>query len=71
MAKLIKKIELRCSDKEKNRVKFLADRYAGGNVSLYLIYAALNIDRKKISPKDVKGYSNRRKKGREKEQPRP
>lgn len=59
-----KKIELRCTEMEKNRIKWLADRYADGNVSLYMIYAALNMPRKKIFPNDMKGFSDRRKKER-------
>lgn len=52
--KLSKKIELRCSDYEKIRIKWLADKYAGGNISLWLIYAAINAPRKKIDQSDIR-----------------
>ncbi len=55
------KFQIRLTEFEKNRLKWLADMYAEGNISLYIIYAALNIDRKKIKPNDLKGYSKRRK----------
>ncbi|MCK5608289.1 hypothetical protein KAR91_40785 [Candidatus Pacearchaeota archaeon] len=54
------KLQIRLTEYEKNRIKWLADKYANGNMSLYLIYAALNIDRRKIRPDDVKGFSKRK-----------
>lgn len=62
---LIKKIEIRVSEFEKNRIKFLADQYANGNVSLFLIYHGLNSTRKEINAEDLLEYSKRRKKGPE------
>lgn len=60
---LIKKIEIRVSEFEKNRLQWLADKYANGNVSLYLIYHGMNAPRKEIDPKNLLEYSKRRKKG--------
>jgi len=62
---LTTKIDIRVSQFEKNRIKWLADKYANGNVSLYLIYHAMNAPRKEVDPKDLKEFSNRRKKGPE------
>jgi len=60
---LTEKIEIRVSEFEKNRLKWLAQKYAGGNVSLYMIYHAMNAERKEISPENISEYSKRRKKG--------
>lgn len=59
---LTEKIEIRVSEFEKNRIKFLADKYAKGNVSLFLVYHGLNSIRKEIDSDDVAEYSKRRKK---------
>jgi len=58
---LTEKIEIRVSEFEKNRIKWLAQKYANGNVSLYLIYHGMNAPRKEISPESLKEYSKRRK----------
>jgi len=60
---LTEKIEIRVSEFEKNRIRWLAKKYANGNVSLYLIYHAMNAVRKEIDPDHLKEYSLRRKKG--------
>jgi hypothetical protein len=53
-------IQIRVSVYEKHRLKWLAKKYADGNLSLYLIYAALNIDRKRIKPNDIKDSKRNR-----------
>ena len=58
---LTEKIEIRVSEFEKNRLKWLANKYANGNVSLYLIYHGMNAPRKDINPEHLKEYSDRRK----------
>ena len=58
---LTEKIEIRVSEFEKNRLKWLANKYANGNVSLYLIYHGMNAPRKEIDPDHLKEYSQRRK----------
>lgn len=59
---LTEKIEIRVSEFEKNRIKWLAKKYAGGNVSLYMIFHAIHAIRKEIKIDDLKEYSKRRKK---------
>jgi hypothetical protein len=45
-------IKFRASDKERNRIRFLAEQYAGGNSSMWLVYAALNAPRRfLVSPR--------------------
>lgn len=39
------------TEKEMNRIQWLADIYAGGNLSLWLRHAALNADRKFLVPR--------------------
>lgn len=56
-------IHIRVSEFEKNRIKFLADKYANGNISLFLIYHGINAIRKNIDENDLINYSKRRKKG--------
>lgn len=41
----VKKFQLRMTEKEWNRVKILAEYYAGGNVSAWLIHGGLNAPR--------------------------
>ena len=60
---LTEKIEIRVSPFEKNRIKWLADKYANGNMSLYLIYHGMNAPRKEVSADHLEEYSKRRKKG--------
>ena len=55
-------IHIRVSEFEKNRLQWLSNKYADGNLSLYLIYHAMNAPRKKIDPENLKEYSNRHKK---------
>lgn len=43
--KKLSRIDVRMTEKEKNRIKMLADRFAGGNVSLWITYAALECPR--------------------------
>lgn len=53
MTKLDKKIEIRVSESEKNRIKFLADKFCDGNMSRWIVYAALNVARKKVKKYDL------------------
>ena len=58
-------IHIRVSTFEKNRLKWLADNYAGGNLSLWIVYASLNIDRSQIKPHHLyESKRNRSKKER-------
>lgn len=54
-------IILRVSEFHKNRLKGLAKMYAGGNLTLYLLYNGLNATRKHITKADLH-RPNRRKK---------
>lgn len=56
------KIEIRVSEFEKNRIKWLAKKYANGNMSLYMIYHAMNAPRKNINPEYIEEFSKRRNK---------
>ena len=47
--KLIERIELRVSRQEKNLIKMLAQLYAGGNVSAYIVDRVINTNRKFIN----------------------
>lgn len=50
------KVQFRISEYEKNKIKMFAAKYAGGNLSAWLIYAAMNAPRKflqeNIEPKE-------------------
>lgn len=59
---LTEKIEVRVSEFEKNRLRWLANKYANGNLSLYVIYHAMNAPRKEINPEYLKEFSKRNKK---------
>lgn len=59
---LTEHIHIRVSEFEKNRLQWLADKYANGNLSLYMIYHAMNAPRKEIDPENLKEYSSRHKK---------
>lgn len=60
--KLNEVIQIRVSDFEKNRLKFLAEKFANGNLSLWIIYCALNAPRKKLKFDELE-ESSRKKKG--------
>ena len=65
MENLNEYLHIRVSTFEKNRLKWLADHYAGGNLSLWIIYASLNIDRGEIEPHNLlESKRNRSKKAR-------
>ena len=51
--KLTVRIDVRASEYEKNFIKGLAKLYAHGNVSLFMIYAALNCNRKNIDENEL------------------
>lgn len=53
-SKRIENIRIRVTEKEKHRIKILADLYAGGNVTAWLIHGALNAPRKKLTLEDVR-----------------
>lgn len=63
--KLTEKIEIRVTEYEKNFIKGLADLYAQGNVSLFMVYAAFNSDRKMLKEDDLAESNRRLRKGRE------
>lgn len=45
---LDQKIEARCTKFEKSKIKFLAKIYAKGNMSLFVIYSALNMPKENL-----------------------
>jgi hypothetical protein len=48
------RIDLRLSSMAKNRIQWLADMYAGGSMTKWIVYASLNCNRKFIVPnKDI------------------
>ena len=67
MENLNEYIHIRVSVHEKNRIKFLAYKFAEGNVSLYMVYAALNMKREFIKPKALKESKRRRVRGPKKD----
>jgi hypothetical protein len=67
MENLTDYIHIRVSKFEKNRLKWLADKYANGNLSLWIIYASLNIDRSMIDNKALN--ESKRNRGRKKTSP--
>lgn len=44
-------IKIRCTEAEKQKITFLAKTYAGGNMSAWLLWAAINAPRKFLKPK--------------------
>ena len=42
------KIESRCTKFEKAKIRFLAKKYANGNMSLLLIYSAMNVPQENL-----------------------
>ena len=64
MENLTEQIHIRVSRHEKNRLKWLANKYADGNISLWMIYASLNMNREFIKPKDLKESKRKRVRGR-------
>jgi len=45
------KIQLRVTEFQKNRIKMLADKYAGGCVTTWMMHGALNAPRKFLAGK--------------------
>ena len=64
MEKLNEYIHIRVSTYEKNRIKWLANRFAGGNISLWMVYASLNLNREFINPEVLKESKRKRVRGR-------
>ena len=62
--KLTERIEIRVSPYEKNFIKGLAKLYAKGNVSLFLVYAAFNSERKFLEEDDLNKSKRSTRKGR-------
>jgi len=62
--KLSERVEIRLSPYEKNFIKGLANLYAGGNISLFLVYAAFNSDRKMLGENDLRESNRSLRKGR-------
>lgn len=44
-------IQIRTTEFEKNRIKLLADKYAGGNISAWVIHGAMNAPRRFLKRK--------------------
>lgn len=51
MIKREKRFEIRCTEKEMNRLKILAREYTGGNVSRYILHQALHATPTYLVPK--------------------
>ena len=64
MENLNEYIHIRVSRFEKNRLKHLADKYAEGNISLWVIYASLNMQREFITPEKLQESKRNRVRGR-------
>lgn len=62
--KLTEQINIRMTRYEKNFIKGLADLYAQGNVSLFMVYAAFNSDRKMLGEDDLRESKRSIRKGR-------
>lgn len=45
LGKTLTQLQIRLTHQEKNRIKALASIYAGGNMSLWMIYGALSAPR--------------------------
>lgn len=52
--KLTEILHIRVSEIEKNRIKFLAEKFANGNISLWVTYCALNAPREKLDHEHLK-----------------
>lgn len=57
--KLTEIVKVRVSTQEKNRLRWLADHYAGGNLSLWLVYAGLSAERKYLKENDLRDSGRR------------
>ena len=64
MENLNEYIHIRVSTYEKNRIKWLAEKYADGNISLWMIYSSLNMRREFIKPELLKESKRNRVSGR-------
>lgn len=58
-SKLMTVVKARVSEFEKNRLQHLADLYAGGNLSLWLVYGGLNVTRKHLKEESLWESSRR------------
>ena len=54
------KVEVRCTEKEKNKIKWLSQRYGYETVSQLILHATLNVKRKKIKKEDLKSFIDKR-----------
>lgn len=61
--KLTERIEIRVTPKEKNVIKMLADMYANGNVSAYIVDRTINSNRAVIDENNFELSIRRIKKG--------
>lgn len=50
--KLTERIEIRVSPREKNIIKMLANMYADGNISAYIVERVINTSRKFVDQQD-------------------
>lgn len=51
MAVRTQRLEIRLTEKEKNRIKILAGIYCEGNISQWVVHAAINAPRKILNKK--------------------
>lgn len=65
---LTERIIIRVSEREKNTIRLLANLYASGNMSAYIVDRVIYSDRKLINDGDFE-LSNRKIKGRVKNPP--
>jgi len=61
--KLNTTLQIRLTTKEKNQIKMLAGLYAGGNISLWIIYSSLSVDPKFLRNNEIKLSKRNKKKG--------
>lgn len=54
-------LKVRASEEAANRIQWLADTYAGGNLSLWMRYAALEAPRKYLVPPSDKQKTGKKK----------
>ena len=62
--KLTERINIRLSPYEKNFIQGLSRLYADGNISLFLVYAAFNCERKVLDETDLVESKRKKRKGR-------
>lgn len=51
--KAVARIHVKCLEREKSKLQALANTYAGGNLTAWILYAAFNVPRKHITLNDL------------------